>query len=229
MRPVETKASAPCPCLPRALGYRALAQLFRPPEPAGLDSLRSRELPGLEEALEGLGADEGLREEVARLRGALDAAEEGPLRRAYEETFEPSGGLRCPPHETAQPIPSPQHAMRRTFELADVAGFYRAFGVETVPGGERPDHVAVELEFMHLLAVKEAVAHGEAPQADEHLRLCREAQRSFLQDHLGQLAPALARSLAESAASPVYAAAGAVLAAFVAEDARRLGACTRPL
>ena len=41
--------------------------------------------------------------------------------------------------------------------LADLAAFYRAFGLELADeAGERPDHIGMELEFMSILSAKEA-------------------------------------------------------------------------
>jgi TorA maturation chaperone TorD len=51
---------------------------------------------------------------------------------------------------------------RRFLKLADVAGFYAAF--ELTPATARPDmedHIAAELEFMSVLALKEAYAGAE--------------------------------------------------------------------
>lgn len=224
MRPAEVvRHGTQSACVDRALVYLALARLFRRPDPEGLVALRTRELPELLEALGRLGVDDSTLSAARSLETRLEAAEVGELRRAYERTFEASGGLRCSPHETAHTADTPGHALRRTFELADVAGFYRAFGVEPTPGGERVDHVAVELEFMHLLAAKEAVGRLEEGEG-EHLQVCREASRSFLRDHLARFTPRLARRLADEADDPVYALAGAVLEAFVAGDAARLDA-----
>jgi len=68
-----------------------------------------------------------------------------------------------------------------TPRLADVAGFYRAFGLEVVD--ERPDHVVAQLEFMAmaLLAEAEAFEAGDAEAAEATSR----AIRSFLRDHIG--------------------------------------------
>jgi len=88
------------------------------------------------------------------------------------------------------------HVFQETHCLADVAGFYRAFGLEPCEAKrERPDHIAVELEFMHALALKEAyaLAHDWGEKAD----ICREAQTGFLRDHLGRWAPSFLKSLAE--------------------------------
>ena len=153
----------------------------------------------------------------ARCRGRRDLCD------AYERIFEASGGLCCSPNETDHVADSPQEGLRRTYELADVAGFYRAFGVEVQPGTERADHVAAELEFMHLLAVKEVVTIDQS-DAEERAEICREAARDFLRDHLGRFAPRLAERLEEASTEPFYAAAGQLLDRFVAGEAQRLGA-----
>ena len=88
------------------------------------------------------------------------------------------------------------HVFQETHCLADVAGFYRAFGLEPCEAKrERPDHIAVELEFMHALALKEAyaLAHDWGEKAD----ICCEAQTGFLRDHLGRWAPSFLKRLAE--------------------------------
>ncbi len=88
------------------------------------------------------------------------------------------------------------HVFQETHCLADVAGFYRAFGLDTSEARrERPDHIAVELEFMHALALKEAyaLAHDWGEKVD----ICRDTQAGFLRDHLGRWAPSFLKSLAE--------------------------------
>ena len=122
----------------------------------------------------------------------------------------------------------PQLELTRTFEMADVAGFYRAFGVEVGDGGERVDHITTELEFMNLLAVKESIALQEEG-AGEHAETCRHASQVFLRDHLARWAPRLGESLAESEADPIYRSAGRLLGSFVAFDARRIDAEKAPL
>ena len=116
---------------------------------------------------------------------------------------------------------------RQSQELADIAGFYRAFGFSMGgPVRERPDHLAAELEFMHILALKQALAaqRGQTEQAE----ICARAGRQFLQDHLGRWTGPLAESLVRSAGSGPYCALARLTAAFVAADAERLGAQPAP-
>jgi TorA maturation chaperone TorD len=203
--------------------YRGLAKLFAPSCPEALCDLRSGEWPGLEAALERLGAGAPVRSAARAVGETLERTGPAGLRASYEATFEASGGLLCAPNEMSHVADTPQEGLTRTFEMADVAGFYRAFGVEVAPGGERPDHVAAELEFMHLLAVKEAIAR-DRPDASEQAEVCRDAARTFLRDHLGRFSDRLAERLEASATDPLWTGAGRLLAGFVARDAEHLQA-----
>jgi TorA maturation chaperone TorD len=106
--------------------------------------------------------------------------------------------------------------------VADVAGFYRAFGVEPISASERPDHISAELEFMQLLAAKEAVALGDEGEG-ERAAVCREAARAFLRDHLGRFVERFADAVEAGTREPFYLAAARLLAGFVTHDAARLG------
>jgi DMSO reductase family type II enzyme chaperone len=207
----------------RARVYAILSRLFRRPEAPLLDALRAGDLSELRAALVRLGADEETVGPVEALASSLAGESLPALQRRYENTFDPASGPRCAPNETAHTPETPQEAMTRNFQLADIAGFYRAFGVEVTPGSERPDHIAAELEFMHLLAVKELVA-GREEQSEERVKICRDAQRAFLRDHLGRWSDTLGGRLEEAADGPFYSAAGRLLSRFVGFDAGRLSA-----
>lgn len=58
--------------------------------------------------------------------------------------------------------------------------FYAFFGLARAEDAEMPDHLSVELEFMHYLTHLEAVTEG-TPEELQSLRL---AQRDFVQRHL---------------------------------------------
>jgi len=214
--------------LDRARVYRALAQLFRTPEEATLREARERNLPELCQALERLADDSELVQEARALCDLFVETGIEKLRRGYHAAFDESNKIRCALTEMDQLGGPPQLELTRTFEMADVAAFYRAFGVEVEDGGERPDHIAVELEFMNLLAVKESVALQEEGEG-EHADICRNASRAFLRDHLVRWAPRLGECLAEAKGDPVYSAAGRLLGRFVRFDAEKLDAEGAPL
>ena len=139
------------------------------------------------------------------------------LQAEHRRVFGLTGSL-C--YETECGLP---HEFRQSQEMADIAGFYRAFGFDT--GGEvreRPDHIAAELEFMHVLAIKEAWAAESG--VSERVEVCADAGRKFIQDHLGRWVGLLAQALEASAGGGPYVALGRLAASFVRADAERLGA-----
>ncbi len=138
------------------------------------------------------------------------------LQIAYLHSFGAAGSL-C--YETEYGLP---HEFRQSQELADISGFYRAFGfVNGGPVRERPDHLAVELEFMQALALKEA--HARLNGLPEYAELCVDAQAKFLGDHLGTWIGLFAQSLALNAGDGPYLPLAEFAAAFVRADAARLG------
>jgi len=214
-------------CLDRARVYRALAGLFRPPDAAGIRAARERDLPELCQALHRLEGGPELVDVGRSLCELLDDADLEQLLLGWHAAFDESSATRCKTTEMDQLDGPPQLELTRNFEMADVAGFYRAFGVEVGGGDERPDHVRAELEFMNLLAVKETIARQEEDDG-EHAEICLNASRAFLRDHLGRFAIRLGDQLAESASDAVYRNAGRLLAGFVALDLERIDAAGAP-
>jgi DMSO reductase family type II enzyme chaperone len=140
---------------------------------------------------------------------------------AGEHVFLFDRQVPCPPYEGAWGD-GPRPADRPVL-LADVGGFYRAFGLE--PAGAEPDsedHLVAEAEFMSALAIKEAWALAEG--LTDAVSVVREAQRAFLRDHLGRWAGAFAEALARTTPLTYYTAAAALLTAWVDAEAAGLGA-----
>lgn len=131
----------------------------------------------------------------------------------------------CPPYETEY------HANEDTFfrsqQMADVAGFYQAFGLQPAAvSRERPDHLALELEFCAFLLMKQRLAGASAdhdPAAREQAQLCREARAAFVRDHLSWWLPSFSLGLRNKAQDGLYEAAGRLLAALLPIERTRLG------
>ncbi len=70
-----------------------------------------------------------------------------------------------------------ENEFQRARSLADINGFYRAWGLE--PDAERPDSISCELEFMHYLIFKEINAPDK-----EKSKLSLDAQKKFFCEHL---------------------------------------------
>lgn len=117
---------------------------------------------------------------------------------------------------------------RQAQHMADIAGCYRAHGL-TVGGSdrERPDHIAVELEFMACLTAKEADAlvHLGPTQVD----VCRASAVLFLTEHLGRWAPMFAARLAERGADGPYAEVANVLSGWIASELAERGVTAQPI
>ena len=116
----------------------------------------------------------------------------------YTAVFGHGVSKDCPPYEGEY---DQAHVFQKTRTLADLATFYQAFGVAPNPDlKERPDHVSVEMEFMHVLTTKEDYAlfhdHGR-----DKVQLCRRAEKAFLANHLANWITTFARRVGQKAGS----------------------------
>lgn len=101
----------------------------------------------------------------------------------------------CPPYEAAW-IRRDKGAI-----LADVAGFYRAFGFDAAQSeGIRPDHLGAMAEYLAVVCVMEARAleAGDSERAE----VTHEAYVGFIRDHLVDWVASFLARLRESTLSP---------------------------
>lgn len=107
------------------------------------------------------------------------------LEREYVRLFISSPGtLPCPPYESVY-LDGKRRLMSRVPKLMKI---YKKAGFEIKPDfKELPDHICVELEFMHLLCrmEREAIKSGEKNKAEKF----RKFQREFLREHLLKWVP----------------------------------------
>lgn len=135
----------------------------------------------------------------------------------YEATFGLLGGSKCPPYETEY-VPS-KFTFQRSNMLADVAGFYRAFGLKpSTNNPDRPDHIAVQCEFLAQVLNLWQASQRAVPEALAHAEVCRDAVERFLREHVVWWFPAFARLLARQDPGGFYEAVARFLAALVASE-----------
>jgi TorA maturation chaperone TorD len=156
-------------------------------------------------------------EPVRDLATAMLRADRAEIEREYASTFKMTNSPDCPTYESAYVCTD---GGQQTTVMADVAGFYRAFGLEL---GEhvRPDEISTELEFAGFLCRKEAYAaeHLGAGRA----RQARRAQRMFFTEHLGQWGETFATHLLRTApGGGFYEKAGRALQEVMANERRTL-------
>lgn len=121
---------------------------------------------------------------------------------------------QAPPYEMSY---VPTGLAGQTGALADIAGFYRAFGF--VVERERPDHCVAELEFFTYLALAEARFRRDGET--EGAEVCAAATKTFLKDHLGGWLDAFAARLEEvDPGGPFAPVVGAAFDFLMAEAAR---------
>jgi len=105
--------------------------------------------------------------------------------------------------------------------LADLGGFYRAFGLELAPGcDERADHISIELCFLQFLCAKEAL--GAERGLTELAEAARAGQRQFLAEHLLRWADSLCTRVLREDPRGFHGFAAGLLAAFLRTEGARL-------
>lgn len=90
----------------------------------------------------------------------------------------------------------------RTQCLADLNGFYRAFGLE-IDQKERTDHISVQAEFLAYLFFKEFMAI-ENNLGNEKIEICRKAQRDFWNQHFFEWTRIFVQNLISHACGTFY-------------------------
>ncbi len=173
--------AAPDAPLARSALYDVLAEAFTPPDAKRLEALLSRETDAtVREAMRALPEAQNpgaLCDDWDAVRDALGALSPLDYEAEFLRLFEVGiPRAPCPLYESAY-----DKQDQRREVMGELVRFYRHFGLTL---GERaremPDHLRVELEFMHFLTYAEARA-AEAGEPTEGLR---RAQRDLLERHL---------------------------------------------
>ncbi len=167
-------------------------------------------LDSLSKALEGIGGERG-RSKLVAISKALDQIETWvasecvnwklvDLQAEHRRVFSNVITLDCPPYET---LFGNDHVFGQSQVMGDIAGFYKAFGVELSRDiHERLDHLSVEFEFMHFLAYKESYARCH--DGADKTQIVVDAQKKFVKEHIGRWVPLFARMLAKKADSGFF-------------------------
>jgi DMSO reductase family type II enzyme chaperone len=206
--------------LQRAALFRLLALAFAEPRPDHHEAMRQLGMAG---AYGWPTNTEGQRL-LDSARSEWDGMDREILASEYARLF--MRDCPCPPHETAYGDGCRMGG--RAAELADISGFYQAFGLELSEcEPDLPDHLCTELEFYSVLLLKTAYAvwHGR----DEQQAVTHKAARDFLEQHLGRWVSAFTQRLEEVGCHPAYEASAALLDYLIREECDRVGVAPQPV
>ncbi len=199
----------------RAVIYRFLSTAFLAPSPNLIKDLREqiREVDAATQILDKIGyAIFSLVKAVYDAMPRSDV-EIATCRRDYASVF----------LSAAPPLIRESHFVRG-LDLGSVESLYAELGlVYEVPGLE-PDHLSVELDFMHRLALLEAVAWGAGNPS-----FIMEKEVGFLGRHLASWGPKLAKVAVRKTRNPFYRALLTLLQYFVLKDHAVISAVSRML
>ena len=167
-------------------------------------------IDALDTALDGIGGELAM-QKLVLLRKQFDQIEKvvasecvnwqlSDLQAEHRRVFSNVITLDCPPYET---LFGNDHVFAQSQVMGDIAGFYRAFGVELSKDiHERLDHLSVEFEFMHFLAYKES--YSRCHDGADKTQIVLDAQKKFVKNHIGRWVPLFCRMLVKKAASGLY-------------------------
>ncbi|HEU4685667.1 MAG TPA: molecular chaperone TorD family protein [Nitrospira sp.] len=164
----------------------------------------------LEQALDGMGGDRA-KQKLQAMRKYFDEIEKlvasecvnwqlADLQAEHRRVFSNVITLDCPPYET---LFGNDHVFAQSHVMGDIAGFYKAFGVELSKDiHERLDHLSVEFEFMHFLAYKES--YSRCHDGADKTQIVVDAQKKFVKNHIGRWVPLFCRMLVKKADSGLF-------------------------
>jgi TorA maturation chaperone TorD len=179
---VPTVEASPEEAVDRARLYSLVSlALDRPDEQLPAMLAADEFAPELRDAAAGLD-DEDLTQAADTVADLAADAEAADIERAWASLFGVEEGVSVSPYELTY-LPGP--LMTTTDELADIAGFYKAFDLTIADGeNDRKDHVVFQTEFLSDLALREATLKQRGD--DEGVEIVVDARRSFVEDHLGR-------------------------------------------
>lgn len=191
-------------------------------------------IEALDKALDGIGGERA-KLKLVLLRNQFDQIEKvvasecvnwklGDLQAEHRRVFSNVITLDCPPYET---LFGNDHVFAQSQVMGDIAGFYRAFGVELSKDiHERLDHLSVEFEFMHFLAYKES--YSRCHDGADKTQIVLDAQKNFVKNHIGRWVPLFCRMLVRKASSGFYRHVADMMAEWMDFETAFLGVVPQP-
>lgn len=204
--------------LARAFGYQLISALFRHPETKELWLPPLLQMNWLEVAdVWDMPDLKVLKEKLQLILNELISGDHKVWCRQYENIFGHTACSKVPLYELEY---GEEHSYREPQELADITGFYQAFGLRSAQKvHERPDHISLEAEFVYFLLYKKAIALRANHL--ENAATCQQAYERFLQEHLAFWLPALTYRITKFAKPGLLYSLAEFAYEFVTQDCRK--------
>lgn len=183
--PAQVEVETATQAASRSRVYQLVANTFSFPTPEVFEEIKTGNMrQQLEGALPGLPYSLTIEGEEGR---GVDA-DFPQFQSQYIGLFEVGGGQGPP-----CPLYEGHYSAGRTAIMAELLSFYHFFGLRPIQQQPRelPDHLSLELEFMHALAYKEVVASQEGKSPQPYWK----AQRDFVEGHLAEFVAAVSDHL----------------------------------
>ena len=198
----------------RMEAYRLFADGYRPPD-AGIGDV----VEGLRRQLSGLGSDASGPVAEIMMTGGSETPGLEALKADFARLFVGPYTLLAAPYGS---IYLEEGRTLMGDSTLDARDFYRDAGVDMDPAFmDAPDHIAVELEFLHLLVFREveAMRRGNVNEAAQRVQ----EQAAFLARHLGLWVAPFSKSVENAAETSFYRSLAEATRIFVLEDHNRIG------
>lgn len=141
-------------------------------------------------------------------------------RREWASLFGIEEGVTVSPYELTY-LPGP--LMTTVRKLADIKGFYRAYGLRIADSErDRGDHVVFQTEYLGHISLREATLRDEGDTEGVHI--VTETRKSFIEDHLGRWYWRFTEEVSKHDDEGFYASIAALLATILEREIELLDA-----
>ncbi len=201
---------------PRSTLYGSISALFSDPESEKFSMLISTALQGsaldacfqLEEKLDLKKTN--LSGSFQKLMARLDSSNLAIISNEFVDVFGHTLSKQIAPY--ALEHLKNKDLFFQTQKLADLNGFYKAFGLE-VESIERADHISTQSEFLSFLLLKHCLAKQNS--LSEEKEICKKAFSDFQRDHFFEWVEMFAKNLTTHVDSDFYLLTGNFLSEFL--------------
>lgn len=186
--------------------YLLFSDSFHVPDEEFYNDVRSGELGGwIRDAMERLPYALDGKDSVELLNAGVDYPEfNSEFMRLFEVGLP---GPKCSLNES-------QYLGGQAKVFEDLVRFYNFFDLSAAQARELPDHLRIELDFMHFLTFKETERIHSGMDAGSFVR----AERDFLERHLGRWVPLLRQKVEKDAALDFFRGLARLIEGFISRE-----------